>query len=171
MNTRKNVIFAATGLALAVGIGLLAWPGADAGARAVAEAEVAYPEIVVYKGPQCGCCEKWADHLVEAGFEVKVKEVADMDQIKAKHGIRPHLETCHTAIADGYIIEGHVPAASVKRLFDERPDVAGIVVPGMPMGSPGMEEGPPENYEHYSVLTFDDQGATKVFDRYQAKSE
>lgn len=166
MDIRRNVIVAAAGLFLLAGIGLLVWPGGNIGARRVSAAEAVYPEIVVYKGPQCGCCEKWADHLQEAGFDVKVKEVADMDMIKAKYGIRPHLETCHTAVADGYIIEGHVPAASVKRLFDERLDVAGIVVPGMPIGSPGMEEGPPEDYERYSVLTFDEEGTTAVFDRY-----
>ncbi len=117
-------------------------------------------------GPQCGCCEKWADHLQAAGFEVKVEEVSDLSRIKAKYGIRPHLETCHTAVVDGYVIEGHVPAASVKRLLEERPRIAGIVVPGMPIGSPGMEEGPVEGYVHYNVLTFDNEGRTAIYDRY-----
>lgn len=167
MLTTGKLILAALVLALAIGIGLMTRPSGEADASSfTATGNTVYPEIVVYKGPQCGCCEKWADHLVESGFEVKVKEVTDLDRIKEKYGIPPHLETCHTAVADGYIIEGHVPAASVKRLLDERPQVAGIVVPGMPIGSPGMEEGPPENYEHYRVLTFDEGGNTTVFDRY-----
>ena len=102
-------------------------------------------------------------HLRDNGFEVKTEDVADMAPIKARFGVRPQHESCHTAVVDGYLIEGHVPAADVARLLEERPDVKGLAVPGMPRGSPGME-GPVS--ESYDVLTFDDSGAETVYASY-----
>ena len=102
-------------------------------------------------------------HLRENGFEVKTEAVADLRPIKAEYGVRPQHEGCHTAIVDGYVIEGHVPAADIVRLLEERPDIVGLTVPGMPMGSPGMDGGLPESYE---VLTFDEAGAETVYASY-----
>lgn len=96
---------------------------------------------------------------------MKVEDLDDLDPIKAKHGVPPSLEGCHTALVDGYVVEGHVPATSIRRLLKERPAVAGIAVPGMPVGSPGMES-PGHRPERYNVLTFDKRGKTAVFETY-----
>ena len=119
-------------------------------------------KIVVYKTPTCGCCSKWVDHLREAGFEVEANDLNDLSSIKNHYGVQRALSSCHTAIVEGYVVEGHVPAEHVARLLEERPDVAGITVPGMPIGSPGME-GP--NPQPYDVLSFDKEGHTEVFAR------
>ena len=102
-------------------------------------------------------------HLRENGFEVRTEDVADMTPIKAEYGVRPHHQGCHTATVDGYVVEGHVPAADIARLLEERPVVKGLTVPGMPKGSPGME-GPVS--EPYDVLTFDDAGNEAIFASY-----
>lgn len=120
-------------------------------------------EITVYKSPTCKCCEKWITHLEDAGFNVTAKNSSDMYRIKQSTGIEPKLQSCHTALVDGYVIEGHVPATDIKRLLKERPAVSGLTVPGMPIGSPGME-GPYK--EPYEVLTFDKDDQTKVYARY-----
>ena len=122
----------------------------------------ATPTVVVYKSPTCGCCSKWIDHLEQAGFEVEAHDLDNVSPIKAQYGVQRPLQSCHTAIVDGYVVEGHVPAEHVQRLLEERPDVAGIAVPGMPIGSPGME-GP--NPQAYDVLAFDESGRTQVFAR------
>ena len=120
-------------------------------------------EITVYKSPNCGCCNKWVSHLEKNGFKVNAHNRNDMASIKQQLGIAPQQQSCHTAIVEGYIIEGHVPAADVKRLLREKPDVQGLTVPGMPMGSPGME-GPRK--DAYSVLAIDRQGETTVYSPY-----
>ncbi len=102
-------------------------------------------------------------HLRENGFEVKTEDVTDMTPVKAKFGVKPEHEGCHTAVVDGYVIEGHVPATDIVRLLEERPDVTGLTVPGMPRGSPGME-GPVS--DSYDVLTFDDSGGDAVYSSY-----
>ena len=102
-------------------------------------------------------------HLRENGFEVKTEDVADMEPVKARFGVEPRYQGCHTAVVDGYVIEGHVPATDIARLLEERPEVRGLSVPGMPRGSPGME-GPVS--DSYDVLTFDDSGAETVFASY-----
>lgn len=116
--------------------------------------------IAVYKSPTCGCCAKWIDHLRGNGFEVTVTDQADMTPFKDKHSIAPALRSCHTGIVNGYVVEGHVPADLVKKMIAERPKIAGLTVPGMPMGSPGME-GPRK--DPYDVLTFDKTGKTTVY--------
>lgn len=126
-------------------------------------AALAAGEITVYKSPTCGCCGKWVDHLKDAGFSVRAEDVRDLNAVKARYGVQPHLASCHTAVVDGYVVEGHVPAASIKRLLRERPAVKGLAVPGMPVGSPGME-GP--NPERYDVVTFDAAGRAAVYERY-----
>mgnify|MGYP001819237419 CR=1 FL=1 len=119
--------------------------------------------ITVYKSPTCGCCSKWVQHLQDNGFEVEAINQNDMNSVKSEAGISRQLASCHTAIIDGYVIEGHVPAADIKRLLKERPDVAGLTVPGMPMGSPGMEG---HRKDRYEVLTYTRTGDTTVFSRH-----
>lgn len=116
--------------------------------------------ITVYKTPTCGCCAKWVEHLREQGFQVTTHDKSDLTQIKTQYGVPRALASCHTAIVDGYVVEGHVPVDVVQRLLTERPKVHGITVPGMPMGSPGMEG---DYTEPYDVLTFDSQGNTKIY--------
>lgn len=116
--------------------------------------------ITVFKSPTCGCCEKWADHLRHSGFQVDTQNMSNMQQVKNMSGVKPELASCHTAVVNGYIIEGHVPAEDIQRLLAEKPDVIGLSAPGMPMGSPGME-GPRQ--DAYQVLTFDKDGNTAVF--------
>lgn len=123
------------------------------------------PVVEMTKHPQCGCCTKWADHLRDAGFEVKVTETRKMWGVKRLAGIPKDLDSCHTATVGGYVIEGHVPAGDIKRLLANRPDVKGLSVPGMPVGSPGMEVG--DRTEPYDVLSFDADGNTKVFQSYR----
>lgn len=119
-------------------------------------------QVVVYKTPSCGCCTKWAQHLRDNGFSVRTESMPDLSKLKRYHGVGQELSACHTALVDGYVVEGHVPAAVVRRLLEERPPVAGIAVPGMPQGSPGMPSAHPEPYE---VLAFDEDGSTYVFAR------
>lgn len=109
------------------------------------------PKALVYKSPTCGCCSKWIDHLEKNGFEVESKDVHDVRPIKQANGVPPGLSSCHTAMVGGYFIEGHVPAEDVKRLLQERPEIAGLTVPGMPTGSPGMEGPHPERYRVFAV--------------------
>ena len=123
-------------------------------------------EVIMYKNPSCGCCGAWAKHMRGAGFVVKEMPREDMAAVKEKYGISADLASCHTAIVDGYVIEGHVPASDVQRLLQERPQIVGLTAPGMPMQSPGMQaEGMPP--KHYSVLAFDKQGKVKVYHRYE----
>jgi hypothetical protein len=121
------------------------------------------PIITVYKDPSCGCCKSWIEHLVKHGYRVDAKDTPQMTEVKRTLGVPEALTACHTAIVNGYLIEGHVPAADIARLLKEKPRVAGLAVPGMPMGSPGME-GP--RSQHYQVLSFDKTGKTKVFASY-----
>jgi hypothetical protein len=117
-------------------------------------------EIAVYRTPTCGCCSKWVKHLEEHGFAVVDHVVPDLSAMKAENGITPALASCHTAFVGGYVIEGHVPADDIAELLETRPAVSGIAVPGMPIGSPGME-GP--NPESYRVLSFDHTGKIATF--------
>lgn len=105
------------------------------------------PVVTVHKDPNCGCCAGWVQHLQKAGFSTKVIETTLLDAVKARLGVPDELAACHTAEAAGYVIEGHVPAIALKRFLTERPNAAGLAVPGMPVGSPGMEGGNPETYE------------------------
>ena len=123
-------------------------------------------EVIMYKNPSCGCCGAWAKHMRGAGFVVQEMPRENMAAVKEKHGVSAGLASCHTAIVDGYVIEGHVPASDVQRLLQERPQIVGLTAPGMPMQSPGMQaEGIPP--KHYSVLAFDKQGKVKVYHRYE----
>src|SRR5687768_12736546 len=118
------------------------------------------PVITVYRDPNCGCCSKWIEHLIKHGFRVKDNKSDEMSEVKRGLGVPDSMESCHTGVVNGYVIEGHVPAADIKRLLKEKPKVAGLAVPGMPMGSPGME-GP--RTDRYDVLSFDKSGKTSVY--------
>jgi len=122
------------------------------------------PEVVVYKSPTCGCCSAWIDHLQDNGFKVVSRDTSDLTTIKMQHGVTLELASCHTALVDGYVLEGHVPAADVKALLEQRPAITGLSVPGMPIGSPGMEQG--DTKQPYDVAAFDKQGV-KVFSSYR----
>lgn len=115
----------------------------------------------MYKDPNCGCCGKWAEHMRANGFDVKEVPTAKMLEVKRDAGVPQALGSCHTAKVGGYIVEGHVPAADVRRLLSEKPEVVGIAAPGMPQGSPGMEG--PYPADRYDVLSFDREGGTAVF--------
>lgn len=117
----------------------------------------------VFKSPSCGCCSKWVDHMTANGFELKVYNQHNMQPIKQKHGITGKLFSCHTAIIEGYVIEGHVPAADIKRLLEEKPDIAGLAVPKMPHGTPGMETG---RVDPYHVVAFRKDGSSYHFSSY-----
>ena len=117
----------------------------------------------VYKSPWCGCCTAWIDHMREAGFDLRVTDLEDMASIKAPLGVTPGLESCHTAVIGGYVIEGHVPAREIARLLSERPTATGLAAPGMPMGSPGMET--QGKSDAYDVILFA-PGGNEVFASY-----
>ena len=118
------------------------------------------PEITVYRSPTCRCCIAWADHLRENGFVVDVKDTVDMNGIKAGLGIPAELQSCHTGVVGKYAIEGHVPAADILRLLKKKPKIAGLAVPGMPAGSPGMEIG---RVDKYDVIAFAPGRKSSVF--------
>ena len=120
------------------------------------------PVVDVYKTRTCGCCRKWVEHLRAHGFTVRTTDVRNLEEIEARSRVPAPVRSCHTAVVDGYIVEGHVPAADVHRLLEARPAVAGVAVPGMPAGSPGMEVAG-RRAEPYEVLAFDEGGKTEVF--------
>ena len=120
--------------------------------------------ITVYKTPTCGCCQHWVDYLQANGFRVEAHNLDNLDGIKAQHGLTDaRLKSCHTAIVDGYVVEGHVPVNDIIRLLSKRPDVVGVTAPGMPQMSPGMMSLEPRGYD---VLSFDDAGKIELFSRY-----
>ncbi|NEQ53020.1 MAG: DUF411 domain-containing protein [Leptolyngbya sp. SIO3F4] len=122
---------------------------------------VASSEVTVFHSPTCGCCGLWIEHMEASGFQINDQVTEDMTAIKQQYGVPTSLRSCHTAVVDGYILEGHIPAEDIQRLLAEKPDVAGIAVPGMPTGSPGMESG---NYvEPYTVFSFEPDGTATAF--------
>jgi len=121
------------------------------------------PEIVVYKSPTCGCCEKWVKHLEISGFNVKSINKRKMNSVKKQFGVKKEYQSCHTAKVGKYYIEGHVPASDIKRLLKDKSNAKGLAVPGMPMGSPGMEG---HRKDKYSVLLIDNHNNSKVFSQY-----
>ena len=139
-----------------------------AGAAALAAlpsiAASALPPIEVFKDAGCGCCGAWVAHLKAAGFAVKVHDVDDTGAARKRLGMPDAHAGCHTAAVDGYAIEGHVPAQDIKRLLGTKPAAIGLAVPGMPVGSPGMEQGP--RVQAYDVLLIDKGGRASVFARY-----
>lgn len=118
--------------------------------------------VEVWKDPTCGCCEGWVKHMRAAGFEATVRDVADLQAIKAANGVPDALQSCHTAVVDGYVVEGHVPAADVRGLLAERPRAKGLAAPGMPPSSPGMDM-PGTAYE---VVLFGAPGGDRIWARH-----
>ncbi|AWM89075.1 DUF411 domain-containing protein [Microvirga sp. 17 mud 1-3] len=123
------------------------------------------PKMVVTKDPSCGCCGAWIDHVSKAGFSAEVIESSEVNRLKARLGVPQALASCHTAEVGGYVIEGHVPADAIKRLLAQKPQARGLAVPGMPVGSPGMEVAGAEN-DTYDVILFGPAGQTS-FARYR----
>lgn len=148
MTTRRLFVLAA-----GAGLALAALPAARAQLR---------PLVTVYKSPACGCCGQWEKHMRESGFRLEINNVADATPLKRKLGVPEALYSCHTATVEGYVLEGHVPAADVKRLLRERATLTGLAVPGMVPGSPGMEQGAPRAY---ATIAFDER-ASRVFERH-----
>ena len=118
-------------------------------------------DIFVYKNPECGCCTKWVKYLQDNNYNVTIEHTRDVLAVKKRLGVPEKLAACHTAVIDGYVVEGHITHRDIKRLLLFRPDNKGIAVPGMPVGTPGMESG--STVQRYNVISFDEQGATEVF--------
>jgi hypothetical protein len=126
------------------------------------------PQITVYKTASCGCCKDWIVHLEQNGFAVLAHDVPGTGPYRERYGVPRALASCHTAIIDGYAIEGHVPADDIKRLITEKPRARGLSVPGMPVGSPGMEvKG--ERRDAFDVVLFDDDGRRQIYRHYEAQ--
>lgn len=139
------------------------WSAAPAAAQSSAGAP---PRVEVFKNPSCGCCGAWVEHLQAAGFQVRVSEVADTAVPRRQFGMPDKFGSCHTARVGGYVLEGHVPAQDVRRLLATRPAALGLAVPGMPAGSPGMENG--GRRDAFEVLLVDRSGQGRVFATYPA---
>jgi hypothetical protein len=148
---------------LALGAALFALTLTTGAAAPSVDPAPEHTRITVYKDPSCGCCKNWIEHLLKHGYRVDAKDTPAMADVKRALGVPEAMTSCHTAVVNGYLIEGHVPAADIARLLKQKPKIAGLAVPGMPMGAPGME-GPTS--QHYQVLSFDKSGKTKVFATY-----
>ena len=129
-------------------------------------AKAPLPAMTVYKSASCGCCHNWVEHARSSGFTVKTIDTEDLAAVKRDLGVPSRLQSCHTVVVGNYLVEGHVPAADVKRLLAEKPAVRGIAVPGMPVGAPGMEQGAPADHQRYEVIAFTAAGVTSVFARH-----
>ncbi|MGB3612404.1 MAG: DUF411 domain-containing protein [Elainellaceae cyanobacterium] len=135
--------------------------GPKAQTVAASAEQAANYELTVFRSPTCGCCGKWIEHMEAAGFRVKDEITEDMTAVKQQYGVPANLASCHTTLVGGYVVEGHIPVTDVQRLLTEKPDIAGIAVPGMPIGSPGMESG--DYVEPYTVFSFSEDGSTAAF--------
>lgn len=154
MNTRIMRIVLRAGCLAA----LATLTSASAPAERVEPAPV---KVTVFKDPGCGCCKAWIDHLRKHAFEVTARDTSDVPAVKRAARVPDQMHSCHTAFVNGYVVEGHVPAADIQRMLSEKPRIAGIAVPGMPVGSPGMEMG--NRKDKYDVMAFNRDGSTKVF--------
>ena len=156
---RRTIPFLALALITACAPGEEAETAGTA-AMAAGTADEALPTVLVYKTATCMCCNGWIDHMREAGFAVEARDERNIVSIKMEAGVPTQMSSCHTALIDGYVVEGHVPAGQIKQLLADRPDIVGIAAPGMPIGSPGMEGANPQPYEIYS---FDGEGNREVY--------
>ena len=124
-------------------------------------------EMTVYRSPSCGCCGVWVDHAKKHGFKIEDIKIEEMEALKQKHNVPAELASCHTTIIDGYVMEGHIPADDIKRFLAQKPDdLIGLAVPGMPIGTPGMEAR--DIKQPFQVLAFNDKGETTVYKEYQS---
>lgn len=152
---------------IAANVVAYAQPKAQAKAPAAkATAPAAKTPVTVYKTPTCGCCGKWVEYMNARGYACTVTEMPDLNDVKVKHGVPANLQSCHTSLVGGYVIEGHVPAEDVKRLLREKPAIVGLAAPGMPAGSPGMDV---PNSPAYEVIAFEKDGRQRVYARHPAK--
>ena len=157
----RIAVVVGTALIAAVVLGIL---GSNASASNLGSIATV-PEIIVYRSPECSCCEGWMTHLKTYGFKLKDFTITDIEAIKQKYNVQPQWGSCHTAIVAEYIIEGHVPASDIKRLLREQPDgIDGLSVPQMPVGTPGMELG--NHKDRFSVLSFNRRGKVALFSNY-----
>lgn len=157
----RGIVFIA--LSIVTGASLAGCGKPDQPAQATgAPAAAVKPEVVIYKSPTCGCCGKWEEHIRAAGYEIVQKPTEDMTAVKTAQHVPSALASCHTAVVGGYVIEGHVPAHAITRLLSERPAARGLVVPGMPAGSPGMAN--PGHEGGYDVLLLREDGTTELFE-------
>ena len=148
-----------------LGVTLSAWGyAARPEAAATPETVAAATTVTVFKDPNCGCCKEWVTHLRKHAFEVVARDTSDLASIKTTARVPRQLNSCHTAFVNGYVVEGHVPAADIQRMLKEKPKIAGIAVAGMPAGSPGMEV--PGRVDRYEVIAFGRDGSTSVFARH-----
>ncbi|BAZ09658.1 hypothetical protein NIES4071_14680 [Calothrix sp. NIES-4071] len=122
------------------------------------------PNIIVYRSPECSCCGGWIKHLKTQGFSVQDFPTSDIEAVKQRYKVPDNLTSCHTAMINGYVIEGHVPANDIKRLLQEKSNVSGLSVPNMPVGTPGMEMG--NRKDSFNVVSFNDKNAVAVFNHY-----
>jgi hypothetical protein len=158
----------AAGVAVTATDAVSATAAAAAGEAAKDRSAVAHPlHVLVHKSPTCGCCVKWVEHLRAAGFEVEVDDTTAMADVKNRLGVPKEASSCHTAEVGGYFVEGHVPADDLRRLLAEKPKARGISVPGMPMGSPGMEM-PGGGSNAYDTVLVNEDGSTTVFETHPA---
>jgi hypothetical protein len=157
MNPRHSIL--ACTLALAVGLGYTA--------AAQPKPAASGSTVTVYKSPTCGCCSAWVEHLRANGFQVEAHNVSDaqLKAVASEGGVTSELTSCHTAKVGGYTLEGHVPAEDVQRMLKEKPAIAGIAVPGMPMGSPGMEQG--GRKDPFDTIAFTKDGKKTVFAKHR----
>ena len=137
------------------------------GGNALGQRSYSTPVLTVYRSPSCGCCGAWVDHAKKHGFTIEDIKTEDMEAVKQQHNVPVELASCHTAIIDGYVMEGHIPADDIKRFLAEKPDnLVGLAVPGMPIGTPGMESR--DIKQPFQVLAFNDKGEVEVFKDYQS---
>jgi hypothetical protein len=123
-------------------------------------------EMTVYRSPSCGCCGGWIEQAKKHGFKIEDIKTQEMEALKQKYNVPPELASCHTTVIDGYVMEGHIPADDIKRFLTQKPDVAGLAVPGMIIGTPGMEA--KDIKQPFQVLAFNEKGETEVFKEYQS---
>lgn len=161
------------GILIAFGVTSLSLPViAEEAAASKTEASAtaksaALPKVSVHKSPTCGCCGAWVEHMKHHGFDVTTQNVDNLGPIKERVGVPHGMGSCHTAEVGGYFVEGHVPADAIKRLLAEKPKAKGLTVPGMPIGSPGMESG--DRVDPYKVHLVHEDGTTSVFEEYPKK--
>ena len=164
-NTKRNTGVVSRRLALQMPLASLtaAWLGSPLSAWAAGNDSL----ITVWKNPDCGCCKEWVTHLKKNGFEVVTNDIPDTASIRQKLGLSAKFGSCHTAQLSGYVLEGHVPAQEIRRLLREKPKAVGLAVPGMPVGSPGMEVG--SRQDAYDVLLVLADGSSRVYQSYPSK--
>lgn len=151
---------------LVVALVTIAITGLGLGAAAQQKPAAAAQKITVYKTSSCGCCRLWVDHLKASGFDVQAMDVssADVRAVSKAAGLKDDDTSCHTAKVGNYVVEGHVPADDIRRMLKEKPAIAGIAAPGMPQGSPGMEQG---SKEPFDVVAFTKDGKTTVYAKHK----